>query len=95
MFIYDHYYEILTQSESSPLKEFINKIEFHGDTIDISNETLEDVSKVAAQSELGVRAIKQTLKSMFSDALFNAADGEYKTHTITYKETINRQNMSM
>jgi len=91
----DNYYEILTQSESSPLKEFVKKIEFHGDTVDISEETLQDVSKVAAQSELGVRAIKQTLKSMFSDALFSAADGEFKTHIITYRETTNRQNMSM
>jgi ATP-dependent Clp protease ATP-binding subunit ClpX len=82
----DDYYRILTESESSPLKEFINKINFHGDKVDISDETLLTVSKVVAESELGVRAIKQTLKSMFSDALFSAADGEYKTHSITYKE---------
>ena len=79
----DDYYQILTQSESSPLKEFINKISFHGDRVDISEETLQKVAKVATESELGVRAIKQTLKSMFSEALFSAADGEYKTHTIT------------
>ena len=85
----DDYYKILTLSESSPLKEFIKKVEFHGDRIEISNETLENIAKIAAKSELGVRAIKQTLKSMFSDALFDAASGEYKTHTITYKENIN------
>jgi ATP-dependent Clp protease ATP-binding subunit ClpX len=85
----DDYYKVLTQSKSSPLKEFIKKIEFHGDTVDISEETLQDVAKVAAQSELGVRAIKQILKSMFSDALFSAADGEFKTHIITYKKTTN------
>lgn len=82
----DDYYRILTQSESSPLKEFINKINFHGDKVDISDVTLRKVSKVASESELGVRAIKQTLKSMFSDALFNAAEDKYKTHTIAYKE---------
>ena len=91
----DDYYEILTQSESSLLKEFVNKIEFHGDKVDISDETLLEIAKVATESELGVRAIKQTLKTMFSEALFNAADGEYKTHLITYKETIDRQNISM
>lgn len=80
------YYKILTQSESSPLKEFINKINFHGDQVDINDETLHKVAKIASESELGVRAIKQTLKNMFSDALFNAADGEYTTHKITYKE---------
>lgn len=80
------YFNILVNSKSSPLKEFINKVEFHGDKIEISDETLMEVSKVAVQSELGVRALKQTLKSMFSDALFHAADGEYKTYTIKYKE---------
>ena len=91
----DDYYKILTQSESSPLSEFINKITFHGDKVEISDETLQEIAKVADKSALGVRAIKQTLKSMFNDALFNAADGEYKTHVISYKETFNRQNMSM
>ena len=91
----DDYYKILTQSESSPLSEFINKITFHGDKVEISDETLQEIAKVADKSLLGVRAIKQTLKSMFNDALFNAADGEYKTHVISYKETFNRQNMSM
>lgn len=80
------YYKILTQSESSPLKEFISKINFHGDRVDIDDETLHKVAKVAAESELGVRAIKQTLKIMFNDALFGAADGEYKTHRINFKE---------
>lgn len=82
----DDYYKILTQSQSSPLSEFVNKIEFHGDKVDISDETLHDISKAAAQSELGVRAIKQTLKNMFNDALFTAADEKYKTHLIVYKE---------
>ena len=85
----EDYYKILKQSESSPLKEFINKIEFHGDQIDISEETLQAVSKVVAESSLGVRAIKQTLKSMFSDALFSAADGEFKTHVISYSSVNN------
>lgn len=91
----DDYYKILTQSESSPLNEFINKITFHGDKVEISDETLQDIAKVADNSVLGVRAIKQTLKSMFNNALFSAADREFKTHVISYKETFNRQNMSM
>jgi len=82
----DDYYKILTQSKSSPLNEFINKIAFHGDKVDINKETLQEVAKMAAESELGVRTIKQTLKSMFSDALFSVADGECKTHTISFKK---------
>lgn len=81
----DDYLSILKNSKSSPLKEFVNKVEFHGDKVEISDETLEAVSKVAAESELGVRAIKQTLRSMFSDALFSAADREYNTHVIAFK----------
>ena len=80
------YLKILTDSKSSPLNEFIQKIEFHGDKVDISNETLIEVAKVASQSELGVRALKQILNNMFSEALFNTADEEFKTHIITLKE---------
>jgi ATP-dependent protease Clp ATPase subunit len=84
----EDYYKILTQSESSPLKEFINRVEFHGGTVDIDEHTLYEVAQYASRSKLGVRAIKQALKSMFSDALFYAADGEHKTHKITFKEDI-------
>lgn len=83
------YYKILTQSESSPLKEFTKKIEFHGDKVEISDDTLRDISKIAANSKLGVRSIKQTLKVMFKDALFSAPDGDFLTHIIVCKENIN------
>jgi ATP-dependent Clp protease ATP-binding subunit ClpX len=90
----DDYYKILTQSESSPLNEFINKIMFHGDRVDISDETIKQVSRNASESELGVRAIRQILQSMFNDALFSTSDGDYKTHYITYKEIYDRHNVS-
>ena len=77
------YYNILTKSESSPLKEFIQKIKFHGDKVEISEDTLREISKIAASSKLGVRSIKQTLKAMFKDALFSAPAGELSTHIIT------------
>lgn len=83
------YYKILTKSESSPLHEFIKKIEFHGDTVDISEDTLRQISKIAVNSKLGVRSIKQTLKSMFKDALFSTPDGEFLTHTIICKDNNN------
>jgi len=82
------YLNILINSKSSPLSEFTNKIEFHGDKVNISNETLVEVSKFAANSQLGVRAMKQILKKMFTEALFNAADGEYKIHNIKLKDTM-------
>jgi ATP-dependent protease Clp ATPase subunit len=80
----DNYFKILKTSKSSPLQEFINKVEFHGDTVEISDDTLYKVAMIAANSELGVRAVKQTLRAMFSEALFLAADGECKTHIIEY-----------
>ena len=78
------YFKILKESSSSPLNEFIKKIEFHGDSVKIDDESLIKVSNEVVESELGVRALKQILKSMFSEALFSAADGEYRTHNITY-----------
>ena len=80
------YYTILTKSESSPLKEFVDKIKFHGDNVNISDNTLREISKIAAENELGVRSIRQTLKKIFNDALFNVADTEYTTHTIAFKD---------
>ena len=82
------YYTILTKSESSPLKEFVNKIKFHGDNVNISDNTLREISKIAAENELGVRSIRQTLKKIFNDALFNVADTEYTTHTIAFKDKL-------
>ena len=83
------YYKILTQSESSPLREFVNKVEFHGDKVEVSDDTLRKISKIAANSKLGVRSIKQTLKAMFKDALFSSPEGAFLTHTIVCKENIN------
>ena len=82
----EDYLQILTSSKSSPMHEFIQKIEFHGDKVEISDEALEDVARVASESELGVRALKQILKGMFRDALFNTADGENQTYRIKYEK---------
>lgn len=81
----DDYYHILTKCESSPLNEFIKKIEFHGDKVAINDETLYEVAKQASQSELGTRAIKQILKKMFREPLFSAPDERAsKTYQITF-----------
>ncbi|MDQ7060896.1 MAG: AAA family ATPase [Sulfurimonas sp.] len=42
----EDYYKILTQSKSSPLKEFVEKIEFHGDRVAISDDTLHEIAKM-------------------------------------------------
>ena len=58
------------------------KIEFHGDKVSISDETLFKVAEVAVNSDLGVRGMKQILKQMFRDALFNATTNQCQTHEI-------------
>jgi len=79
----DDYYQILINSESSPLQEFIKKIKFHGDRVDISDETIKQVASMAEKSELGARGMKHQLKVMFKDALFMAPEDGIRTHNIT------------
>lgn len=80
----EDYYAILTTSESSPLREYIQKIEFHNNTVTISPETLKQVAHYASESELGVRALKQVLEVMFKDAMFNAPATIDTNYTILY-----------
>jgi len=82
----DDYYEILTQSDKSPLQDFIDKINFHGDSVIVDNDVIQVVAKYAAESDLGVRSIRQILKKLFSDALFLAPGSDHKIHHIKYKK---------
>lgn len=82
----DDFYDILTKSKSSPLQEYIDKIEFHGCKVQISEETMRSISAKTASNNLGVRALKQILKKVFSDAMFTSPNGNFKTYTITDKE---------
>jgi len=74
------YCEILTNVKSSPLSEFIKKIELHGDKVEICDKTIYQIASMAEKSELGVRSIKQILQKMLHEALFDAPEGEVKTH---------------
>jgi len=78
----DDFYQILINSESSPLQEFIKKIEFHGDKVNISDETVQQVASMAEKSKLGVRGMKQILKEMFKDALFKTPEDGVTTHNV-------------
>ena len=82
----EDYYKILTQSDKSPLREFINKVTFHGDSVIVDDEVIHAVAKYAANSDLGVRSIRQILKKLFSDALFLAPGTKHRIHHIKYKE---------
>lgn len=78
-------YDILTKSESSPLKKYIDKIKMHGCTVCISEETLQKVAQESANNPLGVRSIDFTLKRIFKDALFTAPEGRVKQFDIILK----------
>ena len=82
----DDYFNLLKYSESSPLHPYVKKIEFHGDKVSISDDTLLKVAEVAACSDLGVRGMKQILKQMFRDALFNATNNQCQTHEIMFQK---------
>lgn len=82
----DDYLNILTKSKSSPLAEFIAKIQYHGSSVDIDMDTLEKIAQKAAQSDLGARGLRQTLKLLFQDALFNAPDNSGKIYKIRYDQ---------
>ena len=78
------YYKILIQSDKSPLQEFIDKVEFHGESVIVDDEVIHAVANYAANSDLEVRSLRQILKKLFSDALFLAPAAEHKTHHIQY-----------
>lgn len=82
----EDYYKILTQSDKSPLKEFVAKVEFHGDTVIIDDQVIHAIAKYAANSNLGVRSLRQILKKLFNEALFLAPERGNRTHYINYDE---------
>ena len=82
----EDYYKILTQSNKSPIQEFIDKVRFHGDDVVIDEDVIEAIAEYAAKSDLGVRSIRQILKKLFAQVLFLAPEAGNKTHHITYKK---------
>lgn len=82
----DDYYQILTKSSKSPLVEFKKKITMHGDYVMVDDDVIQAIAKYAAESELGVRSIKQILKKLFSNVLFLAPEYGQRTHHIKYDE---------
>jgi len=82
----EDYYKILTQSTASPLQEFINKINFHGDYVEIENKVIHAIAEYAAKSDLGVRSIRQIIKKLFAEALFLAPNPGNTTHYIKYNK---------
>jgi len=79
-------HKILTQSDKSPLQEFIDKVEFHGDSVIIDDDVIQAVAKYAARSDLGVRSLRQILKKLFNNALFSAPGANHKMHHIKYNK---------
>lgn len=68
----DDYYKILKLGKNSPLYEFTQKVEYHGASVKISDETLRHIANTASKSKLGVRGLRQLIKPFFDKALFEA-----------------------
>ncbi|MDD2651640.1 MAG: AAA family ATPase [Sulfurimonas sp.] len=81
----DDYLNILTKSKSTPLADFTTKIQYHGNFVDIDMNTLENIAQEAAQSDLGARGLRQILKLLFQDALFDAPSRRGVTYKIRYE----------
>jgi len=84
----EDYYKILTQSDKSPLQEFIDKVRFHGDDVVIDEDVIEAIAEYAAKSDLGVRSMRQILKKLFAQALFLAPEPGHKVHHIKYEREL-------
>jgi ATP-dependent Clp protease ATP-binding subunit ClpX len=78
-------FNILAKSSSSPLKKYIEKIEMHGSSVSISEQTLRQIANSAANNPLGVRSIDFILKQIFKDALFDAPLHSGKVYVVDYK----------
>lgn len=76
-------YSILTQSKGSPLEEFIHRIEIHGDSVQVEDEALRAIAKMAANSSFGVRAIRQILTNVFAKPIFEAPNLDIQTFVIS------------
>lgn len=77
------YFAILKQSKSSPLKGFIERIEYHGDSVQINDEALMKIAQQAAKSQVGARALYKMLYKVFAEATFDAPSPAIKTYFIT------------
>lgn len=79
----EDYINILQNTHNSPLNEFVSKVEFHGSTVSIEKAVLEDIAQKALKSNLGVRGLRQLIKPLFEDILFEVANGVQKRYVIT------------
>lgn len=76
-------YAILIESKESPLKEFIHKIELHGDRVEVEDAALREIATMAAESSIGIQTIRQILSKIFAYPIYDAPGKDKKTYYIT------------
>jgi len=74
----DDYYNILTNSTSSPLNDYISKLKINGNDLVVDDELLVKITNLASKSDYGVRTIFSILQNLFEDLLFISP--QYKDH---------------
>lgn len=77
-------YEVLTNSQSSPLKKYMEKISMNGCKVKISDATYMNIAAEAANHPLGVRSIDFILKRLFKKALFESPLNKGATYVIEF-----------
>lgn len=80
----DNIYAVLTQSQSTPLKKYIEKIILNSCQVKISDSTNQKIASEAANHPLGVRSIDFILKRLFKKALFESPLHPGATYVIDY-----------
>lgn len=77
-------YAVLTQSDSSPIKKYIDKILHNGCCVKIPDLTYQKIASEAANHPLGVRSLDFILKRLFKKALFESPLHPGTTYVIDY-----------
>lgn len=80
-------YAVLTQSESNPIKKYIDKILQNGCRVNIPDSTYQKIASEAANHPLGVRSLDFILKRLFKKALFESPLYSGKTYVIDYVQS--------
>lgn len=81
-------YTVLTQSKSTPINKYIDKIIQNGCRVKIPDSTYQSIASEAANHPLGIRSLDFILKRLFKKALFESPLYSGKTYVIDYVQSI-------
>lgn len=77
---------IMRDSLGSPLKKYRDMVEAHGDQVEFEQGALESISRAAAASGIGARALEEILYRVFQPILYVAPRQERTSFAVTRRE---------